>query len=81
MVPALVPLWEAPLDVLSWYDCETDSHVLLNFFFGYKAITFESILEVSKSQKLLRVKSGERNGWRVVGIWFIIKKCCTVRDV
>jgi len=69
MVPALVPLWEAPLEVFSWYGCETCYHVLLTLFFGYKAITFEASLEVSKSQKLHRVKSGECNclGWLEFG--------------
>jgi len=52
MVPVLVPLWEAPLEVLFWYGCETCCHVLLNFFFGYRALTFEASLEVRKSQKL-----------------------------
>jgi hypothetical protein len=81
MVPALVPLWEALLEVLSWYGCETCCHVLLNFFFGYKTITLKASLEVDKSQKLHRVRSGDCSGWEVVGIWYVIKKCCIVRDV
>jgi len=63
MVPALVPLWEAPLEVIFWYGCETCCHVLLNFFFRYKTITLKASLEVSKSQKLQRVRSGESSGW------------------
>ena len=63
MFAALVPLWEAPLEVLSWYGCETCYYILLNFFFGYKTITLKASLEVSKSQKLHRGRSGDCSGW------------------
>lgn len=77
-VPAVVPLLEAPLQVLFQYGCKTCCHILLNFFYEHKTVTFEPSLESWKAARSCMEWSGEYDGWGIVVISFITKNCCTV---
>jgi hypothetical protein len=81
LAPALLPLLEAPLEVLFMYDCETVLILCGISCTDMKQWPLSIILSLRKTRKLHPIGSGVYSGWMVVGIWIFTRKMLHCKGV